>query len=177
MLFRSRMPVPASVAARSSLIRAFVCAAQRVFTHAGYPSWQGLTTKELKERAVPFRATIYEQWTRLRRALPEMHSASTPFVKPKWDERTYHLVQDGLYEDMDSGAISVIEGLSDLTIMAMIRGTCSRPGALGKDQFDLSGAVAKWARVGGENVMSVAALTIAREGMKISWPDGTVETR
>ena len=73
-----------------------------------------------------------------------------PFVKDKWDERAYFLVQDVLYEGMEDGHVSVNAGISDLAILAFIRATCSRPGALLKDWFDMSGAVAKWARVGGE---------------------------
>jgi hypothetical protein len=39
----------------------------------------------------------------------------------------------------------------------------------------MSGAIAKWARVGGENVMSVSALTFSRDGFSIELPDGTIE--
>ena len=98
-----------------------------------------------------------------------------PFVKDKWDERAYFLVQDVLYEGMDDGHVSVNAGISDLAILAFIRATCSRPGALSKDWFDMSGAVAKWARVGGENVMSVSALTFSQDGFSIKLPDGTIE--
>ena len=98
-----------------------------------------------------------------------------PFVKDKWDERAYFLVQDVLYEGMDDGHVSVNAGVSDLAILAFIRATCSRPGALSKDWFDMSGAIAKWARVGGENVMSVSALTFSRDGFSIELPDGTIE--
>jgi hypothetical protein len=98
-----------------------------------------------------------------------------PFVKDKWDERAYFLVQDVLYEGMDDGHVSVNAGISDLAILAFIRATCSRPGALSKDEFDMSGAFAKWARVGGENVMSVSALTFSRDGFSIVLPDGSIE--
>ena len=97
-------------------------------------------------------------------------------MKPKWDERAYFMVQDKLLERMDDGLISWNEGVTDLAVLALIRATCSRSGALGKDPFDVSGAIAKWARVGGENVMNAAALTLAREGFKITLPDGTIET-
>ena len=60
-----------------------------------------------------------------------------PFVKDKWDERAYFLVQDVLYEGMDDGHVSVNAGISDLAILAFIRATCSRPGALAKDWFVL----------------------------------------
>ena len=98
-----------------------------------------------------------------------------PFVKDKWDERAYFLVQDVLYEGMEDGHVSVNAGISDLAILAFIRATCSRPGALSKDWFDMSGAIAKWASVGGENVMSVSALTFSRDGFSIKLPDGTIE--
>jgi hypothetical protein len=98
-----------------------------------------------------------------------------PFVKDKWDERAYFLVQDVLYEGMDDGHVSVNAGISDLAILAFIRATCSRPGALSKDWFDMSGAIAKWASVGGENVMSVSALMFSRDGFSIKLPDGTIE--
>ena len=98
-----------------------------------------------------------------------------PFVKEKWDERAYFLVQDVLYEGMDDGHVSVNMGISDLATLAFIRATCSRPGALSKDEFDMSGAIAKWARGSGENVMSVSALTFSRDGFSIELPDGTIE--
>ena len=97
-------------------------------------------------------------------------------MKPKWDERAYFMVQDKLIERMDDGLISWNEGVTDLAVLALIRATCSRPGALGKDAFDVSGAIAKWARVGGENVINAAALTLARQGFEMTLPDGTVET-
>ena len=53
------------------------------------------------------------------------------------DERAYFLVQDVLYEGMDDGHVSVNAGISDLAILAFIRATCSRPGALAKDWFVL----------------------------------------
>ena len=40
-----------------------------------------------------------------------------PFVKDKWDERAYFLVQDVLYEGMDDGHVSVNAGVSDLAIL------------------------------------------------------------
>ena len=43
-----------------------------------------------------------------------------PFVKDKWDERAYFLVQDVLYEGMDDGHVSVNAGISDLAILAFI---------------------------------------------------------
>ena len=99
-----------------------------------------------------------------------------PFVKKKWDERAYFLVQDTLYERMDDGFVSINVGLTDLGTLAVIRATCSRPSAVAKDFFDLSGAIAKWARSGGDNVMSVGALTLMRDGFTIELPDGVVET-
>jgi len=78
-----------------------------------------------------------DTWARLKRSKPEMQSASHPFVKDKWDERAYFLVQDVLYEGMDDGHVSVNAGISDLAILAFIRATCSRPGALAKDWFVL----------------------------------------
>ena len=98
-----------------------------------------------------------------------------PYVKPKWDERTYFMVQDKILERIDDGLVSGNEGVSDLAVLALIRATCSRPGALGKDHFDVSGAIAKWARVGGSNVMDAGALTLAREGFEITLPDGSIE--
>jgi hypothetical protein len=76
---------------------------------------------------------------------------------------------------MDDGGISLNQGTTDLAVLALIRATCSRPGALGKDQYDVSGAIAKWARQGGENVLNVESLMISREGFTIELPDGTVE--
>ena len=74
-----------------------------------------------------------------------------------------------------SKPVSVNMGISDLATLAFIRATCSRPGALSKDEFDMSGAIAKWARGSGENVMSVSALTFSRDGFSIELPDGTIE--
>ena len=36
-------------------------------------------------------------------AMPEQQSAAHPFIKPKWDERAYFLVQDSIWEAMDDG--------------------------------------------------------------------------
>ena len=38
--------------------------------------------------------------------------------------------------------------LVPLVVKAVVRGTCSRPGAFGKDKFDLSGLIAKWSKDG-----------------------------
>ena len=35
--------------------------------------------------------------------MPEQQSATHPFIKPKWDERAYFLVQDSILEAMDDG--------------------------------------------------------------------------
>ena len=82
------------------------CRSQRVFPHLKVEGWVGLSEAELKAKAAPVRATIAQTWLRLKRALPEMQSAAHPFVKPKWDERAYFLVQDALYERMDDAVIS-----------------------------------------------------------------------
>ena len=148
---------------------------QMIFTMEGYEGWAHLTPAEARAKAVPFREAIREEWARLKRSQPEQLSAAKPFVKPKWDERAYFLVQDKIFEVMDAGSLSYNAGISDLSILAVIRATCSRSGALGKDQFDLSGVIAKWSRQG-ENVMSVEALTLMREGFMIELPDGTLET-
>ena len=44
-----------------------------------------------------------------------------PFVKDKWDERAYFLVQDVLYEGMDDGHVSVNMGISDLGFVGTTR--------------------------------------------------------
>ena len=67
--------------------------AQEVFQLMGYKEWTDLSVRERKMAAAPFRDMIKEQWARLRRAKPEMQSAAKPFVKEKWDERAYFLVQ------------------------------------------------------------------------------------
>ena len=103
--------------------------------------------------------------------MPEMQSAAKPFVKLKWDECAVFLVQDVTYEAMDAGTIGLNEGVHDLFVMAMIRAMCSRPGALAKDYFDLAGLIETWARDGGENVMSVSALTLSREGVRVEVDD------
>ena len=72
----------------------------------GYPSWCGLSAAESKEKSAPVRELIQATWARLKRAHPEAQSAAHPFVKPKWDERAYFLVQDALYERMDDAVIS-----------------------------------------------------------------------
>ena len=66
---------------------------QAVFKEMGYASWQGLSFAETKAKAAPFRETIKETWARLKRAHPEMQSAAQPFVKKKWGEREYFIVQ------------------------------------------------------------------------------------
>ena len=69
----------------------------------GYPSWLGLDAAETKEKSAPYRAAIKELWARLKRSQPEMQSAARPYVKPKWGEREYFLVQDCIFEAMDDG--------------------------------------------------------------------------
>ena len=147
---------------------------QRVFGMMGYASWKDLSFAEAKVKASPYREALRESWARLKRAMPEQQSAAKPFVKPKWDETAYFGVQDDLYEGMDDGKLSINAGLSDLMVFAVIRATCSRSGALAKDEFDLSGALAKWSREG-DNVLNVADLLLAREGFELKWPDGTIE--
>ena len=66
---------------------------QVVFPLMGYDGWQGLSSTELRAKAAPFRVVIKEEWARLRRAFPEMQSAAKPFVKEKWDEVAYFIVQ------------------------------------------------------------------------------------
>ena len=65
-------------------------------------------------------------------------------------------MQDGIFDRMDEGSVHLNQGCNDLSTPATIRLTCSRGGAVGKDQFDLSGVIAKWARDGGEHVMRCA---------------------
>ena len=66
---------------------------QLVFAGMGYIGWTGLTAQETRAKAQPFREEIKNEWARLRRAMPEMQSAAKPFVKAKWDENAYFLVQ------------------------------------------------------------------------------------
>ena len=60
-----------------------------------YAEWQGLSSTDLRVKAAPYRLIIKEEWARLRRAFPEMQSAAKPFVKEKWDEKAFYLVQVG----------------------------------------------------------------------------------
>ena len=83
-------------------------------------------------------------------------------------------LQDHVFDQMDSGKITSTVGLTWLATLALIRATCSRPGAIGKDAWDLSGAISKWSREG-ENVLSVSDFTWAREGLNITMPDGSIE--
>ena len=73
--------------------------AQIVFAQLGYAGWSGLGRAEMKAKAQPFAEAIKEQWTRLRRAMPEMQSSAKPFVKEKWDETAVFLVQDEQYRN------------------------------------------------------------------------------
>jgi hypothetical protein len=66
---------------------------QVVFPMMGYVDWQGLSSTALRVKAAPFRLIVKEEWARLRRAFPEMQSAAKPFVKEKWDETAFFLVQ------------------------------------------------------------------------------------
>lgn len=59
----------------------------------GYKEWVGLTSSEARVKAFPYRTELREEWSRLKRAYPEMQSAAKPFVKEKWDETAYFLVQ------------------------------------------------------------------------------------
>ena len=66
---------------------------QYVFKQMEYADWSELAWSEIKEKAAPFREIIKETWARLKRAKPEMRSGEKPFVKEKWDELAYFIVQ------------------------------------------------------------------------------------
>ena len=119
---------------------------QKVFAMMGYAGWMGLTAAGTREKAAPFRAELKDAWARLNRAQPEQQSTTKPWVKPKWDEVACCLVQDAIYQGMDDGVLSLNAGASEFAVLALIRATCSRPGAVAKDAFDVSGAIGKWAR-------------------------------
>ena len=81
-----------------------VLCSKAVFAKMGYPSWVGLSHEETRVKSAPYRELIKETWARLKRAQPEQQSAAKPFVKAKWDERAYYIVQDKIYEDMSKPA-------------------------------------------------------------------------
>lgn len=64
-----------------------------VFPEMGYNGWANLSHTELKEKAAPYRFAIQDEWTRLKRAAPNAQSAAKPFVKEKWDELAFFIVQ------------------------------------------------------------------------------------
>ena len=64
-----------------------------VFPEMGYDGWANLSHTELKEKAAPYRYAIQDEWTRLKRAAPNAQSAAKPFVKEKWDELAFFIVQ------------------------------------------------------------------------------------
>ena len=101
--------------------------AQKVFPKLGHASWQDLSAAKMRELAKPFSDTLAETWQRLRRALPERKSSSTPFVKAKWSEVAVFQAQDAVYENMDAKAEPLNVGLTRLAIMALVRNTCQRP--------------------------------------------------
>ena len=79
-----------------------------------------------------------------------------------------------MFEAMDSQEVPGSVGLTRLAVMAITKATCSRPGSLGKDSFDLQELMSKWSRMG-ENVLSVGDLTWSREGLTITYEDGSRE--
>ena len=58
-------------------------------------------------------------------------------VKEKWPEEAVFQAQDAVYEKMDCAEETLNSGLSRLAVMALVRATCQRPGAMGKDAFDI----------------------------------------
>lgn len=66
---------------------------QFVFKEMGYEEWAKLSERDARAKAVPFRDIIKETWQRLKRAKPELQLGAKPFVKGKWDERAYFIVQ------------------------------------------------------------------------------------
>ena len=87
----------------------------------GYEGWVGLSRTAMKEKARPYSEAIYDTWIRMKRAMPEMQSSAMPFVKEKWDETAVFLVQDELYQQIDTGKISVNEGVTRLVVAVVGR--------------------------------------------------------
>ena len=157
----------------SSALLARYALVQLVFPRMGYDGWCGLSKSAMKQKAQPYSEAIKETWVRLRRSQPEMQSSAKPFVKEKWDDLAVMQVQDAVYAKMDAVEETLNSGLTRLMVIATVRSTCSRPGALGKDAYDLEGLTV-WGP-DGKNVLSTKNLTWSRKGMKITLPDGTVE--
>jgi hypothetical protein len=55
-------------------------------------------------------------------AMPEQQSAAHPFIKPKWDERAYFLVQDSIWEAMDDGCVADMHSRGGMRLEAASRG-------------------------------------------------------
>ena len=62
-----------------------------------------------------------------------------------------------MYEKIDGEAETVNSGLTRLMVMGLVRSTCQRPGAMGKDQLDLQNETV-WGP-DGLHVLSVKDLT------------------
>ena len=157
----------------SAVLLARYTLAQKVFPKLGYEGWQGLSTAELREKAKPFSQQLAETWIRLRRAYPEKQSSRQPFKKSKWSENAVYQAQDAVYEKIDGEAETVNSGLTRLMVMGLVRSTCQRPGAMGKDQLDLQNETV-WGP-DGLHVLSVKDLTWSRTGMKITMLNGATE--
>ena len=157
----------------SAVLLARYTLAQKVFPRMGYAGWQGLSAAELKDKARPYSQLLAETWVRLRRALPEMKTSAKPFVKEKCPEEAVFQAQDAVYEKMDAAEESLNSGLTRLAVMALVRATCQRPGAMGMDLFDLNGTTI-WGPEG-QNVLSVKDVQWSRTGMKITLLNGTSE--
>jgi len=78
-----------------------------------------------------------------------------------------------MYEKMDANMEVLNAGLTRLMVMALVRATCQRPGAMGKDLFDLANKTV-WGPEG-QNVLSVKDISWSRTGMDITMFDGTIE--
>jgi hypothetical protein len=67
--------------------------AKFVFVSLKYKGWTGLNEHELHKKAEPFKFAVREQWQRLKRSDKDLTSTLKPFVKTKWCDNAYFLVQ------------------------------------------------------------------------------------
>ena len=59
-----------------------------------------------------------------------MLSSAKPYVKEKWTEEAVYQAQDAVYAKMDAQLETLHSGSLRLGVMALVRATCQRPGAM-----------------------------------------------
>jgi len=108
--------------------------ASKVFPMMRLPGWFGLAKHELKAKAAPFNDAILERWKQVKTSRNDVTLLGASLHKEKWDDVMYFVAQDYW---MQSEHLNL--AATSLAVMAFVRITCTRAGAMARDWFDRKG--------------------------------------